>query len=32
MMLFHNGAVKETIVGLTGKQAIVSKLEALAAA
>jgi thioredoxin len=30
MMLFHNGAVKETIVGLTGKQAIVSKLEALA--
>jgi len=32
MMLFQNGAVKETIVGLTGKQAIVSKLEALAAA
>jgi thioredoxin len=31
MMLFHNGAVKETIVGLAGKQAIVSKLEALAA-
>jgi thioredoxin 1 len=32
MILFHNGAVKETIVGLTGKQAIVSKLEALAGA
>ena len=30
MILFHNGAVKETIVGLTGKQNIVSKLEALA--
>ena len=29
MILFQNGAPKETIVGLTGKQAIVSKLEAL---
>ena len=32
MILFHNGAPKETIVGLTGKQNIVSKLEALKAA
>jgi hypothetical protein len=32
MILFQNGAAKETIVGLTGKQAIVGKLEALTAA
>ena len=32
MILFQNGEPKETIVGLTGKQAIVSKLEALSAA
>jgi thioredoxin 1 len=32
MILFQNGAVKETIVGLTGKQVIIGKLEALAAA
>jgi thioredoxin 1 len=31
MILFKNGEVKETIVGLTGKAAIVSKLEALGA-
>jgi thioredoxin 1 len=31
MILFQNGTPKETIVGLTGKQNIVSKLEALAA-
>jgi thioredoxin 1 len=32
MILFRNGAVKETIVGLTGKQALIGKLEALSAA
>jgi thioredoxin-like negative regulator of GroEL len=32
MILFQNGAPKETIVGLTGKQALISKLEALTAA
>jgi len=32
MILFQNGAVKETIVGMAAKQAIVSKLEALAPA
>jgi thioredoxin 1 len=32
MLLFQNGEVKETIVGLTGKQNLVAKLEALAAA
>ena len=32
LLLFNNGELKETIVGLTGKQAIVSKIEALAAA
>ena len=32
MLLFQNGEVKETIVGLTGKQNIVNKLDALAAA
>ena len=32
MILFQNGEVKETIVGLTGKQNLVAKLEALAAA
>jgi thioredoxin len=32
MILFQNGEPKETIVGLTAKQNIVSKLEALAAA
>jgi thioredoxin 1 len=32
MLLFQNGELKETIVGLTGKQNIVSKLAALAAA
>ena len=32
MILFHNGTPKETIVGLTGKQNIVSKIEALKAA
>jgi len=32
MILFHNGEARETIVGLAGKQAIVSKLEALATA
>jgi thioredoxin len=32
MILFKNGEAKETIVGLTGKQNIVNKLEALAAA
>jgi thioredoxin 1 len=32
MILFKNGEVKETIVGLTGKQNIISKLDALAAA
>jgi thioredoxin len=31
MILFQNGAVKETIVGLTGKQALTGKIEALAA-
>jgi thioredoxin len=31
MILFQNGAVKETIVGLTGKQALIEKLDALAA-
>ncbi len=30
MILFQNGEVKETIVGLTGKQSLVGKLEALA--
>ena len=29
MLLFQNGELKETIVGLTGKQNIVSKLAAL---
>ena len=32
MILFQNGTVKETIVGLTGKAALLSKLEALNAA
>jgi thioredoxin 1 len=32
MILFKNGEPKETIVGMTGKQNVVSKLEALAAA
>ena len=32
MILFQNGAPKETIVGLTGKQVILGKLEALSAA
>jgi len=32
MILFQNGAAKETIVGLVGKQAILGKLAALAAA
>jgi thioredoxin-like negative regulator of GroEL len=32
MILFQNGVVKETIVGLTGKQAILGKLDALDAA
>ena len=32
MMLFQNGAAKETIVGLTVKQALLGKLEALTAA
>jgi thioredoxin 1 len=32
MILFKNGEPQETIVGLTGKQNIVSKLDALAAA
>ena len=32
MILFHNGAAKETMVGLTSKQAILSKLESLPAA
>ena len=30
MLLFQNGELKDTIVGLTGKQNIVSKLTALA--
>lgn len=32
LLLFYKGELKETIVGLTGKQVIVSKIEALAAA
>jgi thioredoxin 1 len=32
MILFQNGVAKETIVGLTGKQSILSKLESLTAA
>jgi thioredoxin 1 len=32
MILFKNGEPKETIVGLTGKQNLVNKLDALAAA
>jgi thioredoxin 1 len=31
MMLFQNGAAKETIVGMTGKQILLDKLRALAA-
>jgi thioredoxin len=32
MILFQNGEAKETIVGLTGKQVLLAKLEALAQA
>ena len=32
LLLFNRGELKETIVGLTSKQSIVSKIEALAAA
>ena len=32
LLLFHRGELKETIVGLTGKKALLDKIEALGAA
>ena len=32
LLLFNNGELKETLVGLTGKQAILSKIGALTTA
>src|SRR5438094_967440 len=32
MLLFHNGGLKETMVGLAGKNAILAKVDALAKA